>query len=62
MTVGPIIAAGAKVLPAVNPQAASLVAKNVLPQAGAVAQTAFKGAASRNGASVIQGLNSLGLA
>jgi hypothetical protein len=59
MTVGPIIAAGAKVLPAVSPQAASLVAKNVLPQVGAVARNAFTGTAARNG---IEGMSSLGFA
>ena len=59
MTIGPIIAAGAKVLPAVNPQTTSLIAKNVLPQTAGVARNAFAGAAARNG-SAITGLNSLG--
>ena len=61
MPIGPVIAAGTQALPALSSiGVASTIAKNALPRTAAIAQTAFRGTASRNGAALIQGMSSLG--
>ncbi len=63
MSLNAVLAAGANVLPKINPaQAASVVSRNILPEAAKDATKAFAGAAARNGSSAVENLSSLGFA